>query len=69
VKKLVPIHTCKRVNKCDNFHAISNWIAKNIEEYVQVNSNIKPKKIMRLIEQKYQLDITYDKARRGRKKQ
>ena len=66
MKKLVPYHAYKGVNKCGNFHATSNWIAKNIKADVKANPNIKAKKIARLIEHKYQLDITYNKAWRGR---
>jgi len=68
VKKLVSNHTCKGVNKCGNFHVSSNWIAMNIKANVQASPNIKPKEIMWLIEQKYQMDVNYDKAWRDREK-
>lgn len=68
VKKLLANHTCNRIHKCGNFETSSSWIARNIKIYVQANPNIKPTEIMGLIHQRYQLEINYDNAWRGREK-
>lgn len=59
-------HSCTRVNKVENLHSTSKWVARNILADIKANQNITPGEIRRLIHQKYSLNITYNKAWRGK---
>ena len=61
-------HNCIGVNKCKNCQATSSWVARNILGDVKANPNIKSREVMRLIEQKFSLSLTYHTAWCGKEK-
>ena len=65
ISKHVDEHTCTGVNRVENMHASAKWIAKNILPNVKAKNDITPMEVVRLIHQKFQLNISYNKAWRG----
>lgn len=59
-------HTCTEVNKVENLQITANCVAMNILAYVKGNQNITPAEIKLLVHQKYSLNLTHNKAWRGK---
>jgi len=61
-------HICMDVNKCKNCRSTPSWVARNIVSDVKANPNIKLWEVMKLIDQKFALPISFHMAWCGKEK-
>ncbi|KAK1431840.1 hypothetical protein QVD17_08555 [Tagetes erecta] len=66
VKKLVEPHSCTRSNKGGNKVATQGWIASVVRDKLKSDGYVSPKELQKWVMKNYNVDVSYDKVRRGK---